>query len=75
MIEWFDMSSPYPEIKVWGAIELPFQYCMSYDESDFKFYVSAKTYPNAGKRTDLGVYYSRSDAELACANHWWNHYR
>lgn len=71
MIEWFKMPD-YEEHQIWGAVAEPFQYVLSYNRLEGKFYVSAKHYPNASKIIPLGEYWSRNEAEAACSSHWSN---
>lgn len=69
-LEWISVPSIFPEIEAWGATKEPFQYMMSYDRSEYSWSVSAKAYPNAGPRIDLGRWISRHKAIQACENHW-----
>lgn len=72
MIDWFETPSPFPEIRCWGAIQEPFQYVLSYDELEDRYFVSGKRYPNQGTRINLGVYRTKGDAILAAETHWSN---
>jgi hypothetical protein len=71
MLEWFE-GPTIMGIRTWGAIALPFQYVLSYDNETLSFWVSAKEYPNASRRINLGEYFSEGDARLAAETHYSN---
>jgi len=70
--EWFDMPKPIKGMIMWGTVQPPFQYIVSYDEQYKQWGASVAGYDhNTTDYLELGHdFRNRALAEDACFNHY-----
>ena len=72
-MNWYPLPSVINGLTVIGAHAHPWQYVISHDKCpeypDRPYTVSAKLFPNIGKRIDIGVFSTLDAAKASCEAH------